>query len=212
MDEIDWSRRLDPFNHCCHFPHFVTHMVGAMPVACVGGALSDVLSKPKCGKDCWKVTVAVDFLGNIVWICPLSPGTTPDVLIWDKEGPQRARGDFLTMKQGSTTGLTRAVSIPSSLLWVGKSSQTDKGSTIPSTVGTGQGGSIFLPTCGTGRWCETSGQVQKLTCMTLCACCSTPPSFCASVRCCTNPMEEEEESILSCLVHMIEGGIGLREL
>ena len=95
---------------------------------------------------------------------------------------------FLTMKQGSTTGITRAGSIPSSLLWVGKSSQTDKGSTIPSTVGTGQGGSIFLPTCGTGRWCETSGQVQKLTCMKLCACCSTPPSFCASVRCCTNPV------------------------
>ena len=104
MDEIDWSRRLDPFNHCPHFPYFVTHMVDAMPVACVGGALSDVLFNPKCGKDCWKVTVAVDFLGNIVWICPLSPGTTPDVLIWDKEGPQRARGDFFDYETGIHNG------------------------------------------------------------------------------------------------------------
>ena len=97
-------------------------------------------------------------------------------------------GIFLTMKQGSTTGLTRAVSIPSSLLWVGKSSQTDKESTIGCTVGTGRGGSIFLPTCGTGRWCEASGQVLTPTCMKPCACCSTPPSFCATVRCCINPM------------------------
>ena len=38
-------------------------------------------------------TVAVDFLGNIIWGFPLSPRTTPDVLIWDHHGPQRVRGE-----------------------------------------------------------------------------------------------------------------------
>ena len=51
-----------------------------------GGALSDVLFNPKYAGSIYKVTVAVDFLGNILWVCPLSPGTTPDVLIWDREG------------------------------------------------------------------------------------------------------------------------------
>ena len=34
------------------------------------------------------MTVAVDMLGNIVWICPLAPGTSADVLIWDGYGPE----------------------------------------------------------------------------------------------------------------------------
>ena len=32
-------------------------------------------------------------LGNIVW-CPLAPGTSTDVLIWDGYGPSRTRGEF----------------------------------------------------------------------------------------------------------------------
>ena len=31
----------------------------------------------------WKITVAVDHLGNIVWICLVLPGTSADVKIWD---------------------------------------------------------------------------------------------------------------------------------
>ena len=27
--------------------------------------------------------MAVDYLGNIVWICPVLPGTSADVKIWD---------------------------------------------------------------------------------------------------------------------------------
>ena len=34
-------------------------------------------------------TVAVDMLGKIIWICPLAPGTSADVLIWDGYGPSR---------------------------------------------------------------------------------------------------------------------------
>ena len=40
------------------------------------------------------VTVGIDGFGNILWIRPLAPGTSSDVLIWDREGPQRAKGHF----------------------------------------------------------------------------------------------------------------------
>ena len=104
VSEIRWSQRLDEFNHSPHFPFLVTHFTDAMPIASIGGALSDVLFNPKYAGNIYKVTVAVDFLGNIVWICPLSPGTTPDVLIWDQHGPQRTRGDFLDFEVGLHDG------------------------------------------------------------------------------------------------------------
>ena len=44
---------------------------------------------PKYAAHIFKVTVAVDMLGNIVWICPLAPGTSADVLIWDGYGLSR---------------------------------------------------------------------------------------------------------------------------
>ena len=47
---------------------------------------------------------AIDALGNIVWICNLNPGTTPDVIIWDKEGPQRSRGQFFYFELGNHDG------------------------------------------------------------------------------------------------------------
>ena len=39
-------------------------------------------------------------LGNIIWICPLAPGTSTDVLIWDGYGPSRTRGDFFDFEVG----------------------------------------------------------------------------------------------------------------
>ena len=104
MDEIKWSRRLDPFNHSPHFPHFATHFTDAMPIACVGGALSDALFNPKKGRYIWKVTVAIDFMGNILWISTLQPGSSPDVIIWDNEGPSRTRGDFFDFEVGLHDG------------------------------------------------------------------------------------------------------------
>ena len=50
------------------------------------------------------VTVAVNMLGNIVWICPLGPGTSADVLIWDGYGPSRTRGDFFDFEVGGHDG------------------------------------------------------------------------------------------------------------
>ena len=42
--------------------------------------------------------------GNIVWICPLAPGTSADVLIWDREGPKRSKGHYMDYEIGSMDG------------------------------------------------------------------------------------------------------------
>ena len=52
----------------------------------------------------YKVIVAVDMLGNIIWICPLAPWTSADVLIWDGCGPSRTRGDFCDFEVGGHDG------------------------------------------------------------------------------------------------------------
>ena len=49
-------------------------------------------------------TVAVDMLGNIIWICPLAPGTSADVLIWDGYGPSCTRRDFFDFEVGGHDG------------------------------------------------------------------------------------------------------------
>ena len=43
-------------------------------------------------------------LGNIIWICPLAPGTLADVLSWDGYGPSRTQGDFFDFEVGGHDG------------------------------------------------------------------------------------------------------------
>ena len=80
------------FNHCPHFNHFtffLMHVTDSMPISSIGGIWSADLWNPKYVLHVYKVTVAVDMLGN------RAPGTSADVLIWDGFGPSRTRGDFL---------------------------------------------------------------------------------------------------------------------
>ena len=72
------------------FPFFMTHFTDSMPVSSIGGIWSTDLWNPQYVSHVYKVTVAVDMLGNIIWICPLVPGTSADVLIWDGFGPSRS--------------------------------------------------------------------------------------------------------------------------
>ena len=65
-----------------------------MPISSTGGMWFVDLWNPKYMAHIFKVTVAVDMSGDIVWICPLALGTSADVLIWDSYGPSRTRGDF----------------------------------------------------------------------------------------------------------------------
>ena len=66
VDEIKWEDRLCKFNHNPHVPYLVTHFTDSMPVASIGGALSNALWNPKYATDVFKVTVANDNLGNSV--------------------------------------------------------------------------------------------------------------------------------------------------
>ena len=75
-----------------------------MPINSIGGALSDILFNPKYAGCVWKITMSVDHLGNIVWICPVLPGTSADVKIWDKYGPQRTKGCFMEFEVGVHDG------------------------------------------------------------------------------------------------------------
>ena len=68
VQEICWSGCLDTWNHTPHFPYFVTHFVDSMPIASIGGILSDVMFNPNYAQNVFKVTVAIDCLGNMVWI------------------------------------------------------------------------------------------------------------------------------------------------
>ena len=102
--EIRWAERLSEWNHASHFPYFVTHYVDSMPIASMEGILCYVLFNPKYAGCVHKVTVTIDSLGNIVWICPLAPGTSEDVLILDRVGPKRSKGHYMDYEIGSMDG------------------------------------------------------------------------------------------------------------
>ena len=56
----------------------------------------------------YKVTFAVDMLGNIVWICPLAPGTRANVLTWDGYGLPCTREISLILRLGAMMVLIKA--------------------------------------------------------------------------------------------------------
>ena len=104
VQEIRWVDRLDEWNHTPPLTYFLTHYVDSMPIGSIGGALSDVLFNPKYAGHILKLTVAIDSLGNIVSICHLAPGTSADVLVWYRQGPQRTKGHFKDYEFGCNGG------------------------------------------------------------------------------------------------------------
>ena len=72
----------------------------AHPINSIGGMWFVDFWNPKYAAHIFKVTMADDMLGNMVWISPLALGTSADVLIWDVYGPSRTRGDFFDFEVG----------------------------------------------------------------------------------------------------------------
>ena len=66
--EIGWAERLSESNNVPHFLYFVTHYMDSMPIASIGAFFCDVLFNPKYAGCVYKVSVAIDSFGNIVWI------------------------------------------------------------------------------------------------------------------------------------------------
>ena len=75
-----------------------------MPICLVGGDWLDVFFNPKYAGHVYKITVAADNLGNLVWICNLMPATSADVMIWDQHGPSQTHGQFFNFEVGAHDG------------------------------------------------------------------------------------------------------------
>ena len=79
VGEVRWSDRLNHYNHNPHFPQLVTHFIDSMPITFIGGTLLGVLFNPKYAGHIWKLTVAFDHSGNIVWGCLILWGRS---MVW----------------------------------------------------------------------------------------------------------------------------------
>ena len=121
-------------------------------------------------------------LGNIIWICPLAPGTSADVLIWDGYGPSRTQGDFFDFQVGGHDGAYKGpihVIVP----FIGRKNGTLTARqqcynvTMRCTGGIGHALSSCLLGCGTQDEAEDEAEVCVLCCQ------DAPPSqFVMSVR------------------------------
>ena len=63
VQEICWGDRLNPFNHCPHFPFFMTHFTDSMLIISIGGIWSVDMWNSKYASHVYNVTVAVDMSG-----------------------------------------------------------------------------------------------------------------------------------------------------
>ena len=107
---------------CSCLTHVCCQMSNGHPEP--GMWLSDVLFNPKYAGHIYKVTVAVDNLGNIVWICDLMPGTSADVMIWDQRGPSRTHGQFFDFEIGAHDGASKG-RLHTAVPYIGRKTLTD---------------------------------------------------------------------------------------
>ena len=59
VQEFRWAEGLNPFNHCSHFPFFMTHFTDSMPNPSISGVWSVDLWNPKYASHVFKVTVVL---------------------------------------------------------------------------------------------------------------------------------------------------------
>ena len=63
VQEIRWADKLNPFNHCPHFPFFMTHFTDSMPISSIGDTWSTDPWNSKYASRVSNLTVAVGMLG-----------------------------------------------------------------------------------------------------------------------------------------------------
>ena len=95
----------------------------------------------------WKVTMTVNNLVNIVWVCPILPSTNADGKIWDK-------GCFMEVEVGKHDDAYKGRS-HSHVLFIGRKTLTVRQKTYNNI----HGWNIGLPTFGLGGLCVTCGWV-----------------------------------------------------
>ena len=188
VDEIWWEERLSLYNHNPHFPYFVTHFTDSMPICSLGGDLLDVLFNPKYASHVYNITVAVDNLGNIVWICDLMPGTSADVMIWDQRGPSRTHGQFFNFEIGAHDGAYKG-RLHTAVPYIGRKTLSDSQQEYMSMACIVQGRSTSLHGCGNGGLSTMSGHALQRSCTAMCVFCSTLLSFAFADRLGIHPMD-----------------------
>ena len=172
VDEIWWDERLSPYNHNPHLPYFVTHFTDSMPICLVGGDLLDVLFNSRYVAHVYKITMAVDNLGNIVWICDLVPGTPADVMIGDQRGPSRTHGQFFDFKADAHDGTYKG-RVLTAVPCIGRKNLSEAQEECNDIHGLSQGWSTSLHACGNGGLSAMCGCALRWRCMATCIFCST---------------------------------------
>ena len=170
-----------------HLPYFVIDYVDSLPIVSIGVALSDVLFNPKYESHICKVSVPIDSLGHIVWICPLAPGTSVDVFVWDDEGPQRAKGHFKNYELAPMIALIKATYTPLSLSLGTIRHSGNKNTTVSMDIAHLRW-NICASVCGTGIWCAKFGGATGPHFASLTACCCTSPNFELRTKLATRPI------------------------
>ena len=143
-------------------------------------------------------TVAIDMLGNIIWIGPLAPGTSADVLIWGGYGPSRTRGYFFHFEVGGHDGGDKGrihVIVP----FIGRKNGTLTAAnnlTMTCTGGIGHTLSNYLLACGIGVCLGTSGVVAPMSCTSQSVFCCIIRNFAFAGRSVTPPLDQGGMSCL----------------
>ena len=98
IDEVDYERRLDRFNHgIAPFDYLFTGIVDTLPVYVPQPhrwALARLLYQPKYGACVYKYQLGITFAGEIVLFTGPHLGTTPDVTIWEATWAQHPFYDW----------------------------------------------------------------------------------------------------------------------
>ena len=142
-----------------------------------------MLFNPKCVGHVYNITVAVDNLGNMIWICNLMQGPAADVTIWDQRGPSRTHDQFFHYEVGTHDGAYKG-GLHSAVPYMRPNKNI-----IMCMAFILQGWSTSLLACGTGGLFEMCGQALLSNCMVLCAFCFMLLNFVSADRLGIRPMD-----------------------
>ena len=98
MDEVHWVDRLDPMNHCVHWPQGLVGCLDTYP--CTIATPSDPVAaklyyQGKYDSAVFKIQIIIDLTGRIVWFSMPHLGVTSDPKIWRHTRPHFNAGEFV---------------------------------------------------------------------------------------------------------------------
>lgn len=98
MDEVHWTDRLDPMNHCVHWPNSLVGCLDTYPCTVSTPSVTEasrIFYQPKYHACVFKVQIIIDLNGRIVYYSVPHLGVTSDTKIWSKTRPRFNEGEFV---------------------------------------------------------------------------------------------------------------------